>query len=198
MALIFIFYRTYFSDKEAIHSSEIMYSSLVKDLFTTSDTSSSKGRLLPTSKVKILNKTKGLVKIQIEGYRKANIPYAIYFVKGNRILLAGLRKDAKFKFKILETSEDEDGVKWEKVSFEAFTKDKNLTKDLDFLYAKAKSIYYENCSMCHSANRIDQFSPNQWPSIIKSMITRTSMTKEEKYLVTQYLQKHARDIKKGE
>lgn len=181
-----------------LYANETMYTSSVKNLFEDSNTTSVKGRLLPTSKVKILEKQGNKVKIEIEGYIKDNISYAIYFSKGKRILVTGLSKNTKFDFKTISTSKDENEVEWKKVSFTAYTKNENFTKDLDSLYKKAYGIYTENCAMCHLAHPTSEFTANQWPSIVKSMISRTAMTKEQNYLVTQYLQKHAKDMKKGE
>ena len=181
-----------------LYANEITYTSSVKNLFETSDGSSSKGRLLPTSKIKILEKDGDKLKIEIEGYMKDGVNNAVYFSQGNRILVAGISKSAKFDFKTISTSKDEEGVEWQKVSFIAFTDNANLTDDLDGLYKNAQAIFDTNCALCHPGHPSTEFTANQWPSIVKSMVTRTAMTKEENYLVTQYLQKHASDIEKGE
>jgi nitrate/TMAO reductase-like tetraheme cytochrome c subunit len=181
-----------------LYASETMYTSSVKNLFESSDSSSSKGRLLPTSKVKVLETKGDNIKIELEGFMQEGIDNAVYFSQGKRILVAGLSKKSKFDFKTISTNKDENGVEWKKVTFTAFTKNDNLTEDLDSLYTKAQTIFNNNCAMCHPGHATSEFTANQWPSIVKSMITRTAMTKDENYLVTQYLQKHAKDMKKGE
>ena len=57
---------------------------------------------------------------------------------------------------------------------------------------------HKQFALCHPGHPSTEFTANQWPSIVKSMVTRTAMTKEENYLVTQYLQKHAKDMNQGE
>lgn len=134
-------------------------------------------------------------KIEIEGFRKAGVSNAIYFVKGKRILVAGLSKSGKFDIKKLSSSKDKNGVEWDKVVLTAYTKNDKLTKDLKPLYNKANSLYKNNCAICHPAHPVGEFSANQWPSMFKAMVNRTAIPKQERYLVTQYLQKHAKDMK---
>lgn len=181
-----------------LYANEITYTSTVKNLFETSDGSSSKGRLLPTSKIKVLEKEGNKLKIEIEGYMKDGVNSAVYYSQGNRILVAGLSKSSNFEFKTISTAKDEEGVEWQKVSFVAFTDTENLTDDLDGLYKNAQAIFDTNCALCHPGHPSSEFTANQWPSVVKSMIARTAMTKDENYLVTQYLQKHAKDMKVGE
>lgn len=180
----------------SLFASDATYTSSVKNLFESANGSSSKGRLLPTSKIKILEKQGDKIKIELEGYMKDGVNSAVYYSVGNRILVAGISKSAKFDFKTISTSKDEEGVEWQKVSFVAFTENDNLTDDLDGLYKKAQAIFDTNCALCHPGHPSSEFTANQWPSIIKSMIGRTAMTKDENYLVTQYLQKHAKDMQK--
>ncbi|QDF29283.1 cytochrome C [Halarcobacter anaerophilus] len=179
----------------SLYGSEIMYSSSVKNLFETSDSTTRKGRLLPTSEVKILEKKGNRVKIEMEGYMKSGVSTAIYFVKGKRILVAGLSKSGNFDIKKISSSKDENAVEWEKVVLTAYTKNSNLTKDLDSLYSKAQELFKNNCSICHPAHPVNEFTANQWPSMFKAMVNRTAIQKQDRYLVTQYLQKHAKDMK---
>lgn len=179
----------------SLYANEIMYTSSVKNLFVSSNSNSVKGRLLPTSKVNVLQKNGDKIKVEIEGYRKQSVKNAIYFVKGKRILVAGLSKSGKFAIKVLSIKKDDKNVIWEKVSLIAFMKNDNLVKDLDSLYVKAQDLYKNNCSICHPAHPEHEFTANQWPSMFKAMVNRTAINKKDRYLVTQYLQKHAKDIK---
>ena len=43
--------------------------------------------------------------------------------------------------------------------------------------------------MCHALHNINEYNANQWPSILKSMLSRTVMDKKDRFLVSQYLQK---------
>ena len=82
-----------------LYANEITYTSSVKDLYETVDSSKSKGRLLPTSKIKILEENGDKIKIEIEGYVKEDLSNAVYFSIGPRILVAGLSKNGNFDIK---------------------------------------------------------------------------------------------------
>lgn len=179
----------------SLFASETMYTSSVKNLYENSTSSSVKGRLLPTSKITILKRNNDKIKIEVQGYMKEGVPNAIYFVKEKRILVAGLSKSANFDIKILSTKKNLSGVNWSKVTLTAYTKDNNLTKDLDSLYSKAQQLFKNNCAICHPAHPVGEFTANQWPSMFKAMVNRTAIPKMDRYLVTQYLQKHAKDMK---
>lgn len=179
----------------SLYASQTMYVSSVENLFETADSTARKGRLLPTSKVEVVDTIGTKVKVEIEGFRKVGVPNAIYYVKGQRILMAGLSKKNDFDIKKISSSKDADGIEWEKVVLTAYTNKNSLVDKLDTLYSTAESLYKNNCSICHPAHPIDEFTANQWPSMFKAMVNRTAITKTEGYLVTQYLQKHAKDMK---
>lgn len=173
----------------SLFAGEVLYVKAVKNISNGADLSAS-GRLLPTSKVEVLEKIGDKVKIKIEGYVKKGRENAVYFVPKKRILVSALKKGSGYKL----TTLSKDG-EWEKVSFEAYTKNDNFTKDLKALYANANKLFSENCGLCHALHPTTEFTANQWPSMIKAMKSRTPLTKDQNFLVTQYLQKHSRDMK---
>lgn len=174
---------------QSLFAGEIMYANSVKNVSTAVD-SPVNGRILPTSKVEILEKVGDKIKVQIEGFVKKGRENAIYFVPKKRILVAALKKGGGYKLKTV--SQDGD---FEKVSFTAYTTNDNLTKDLPALYKKANRLFSENCGLCHALHPTTEFTANQWPSMIKAMKSRTPLTKDQVFLVTQYLQKHSKDMK---
>lgn len=178
-----------------LEAGSVKYASATKALFETEDSASLKGKLMPTVKMDILEEKNGKLKIKVEGYIKGNVTRIVYFVKGKRIMSAVLSKGSKFKFQKLSTSKDANGNEWTKISFVAYTKSDNLSDSLTDLYGKAKKLYSTKCAICHPAHASEDRVANQWPSVLKGMIKRTPMTKEDGYLVTQYLQKHAKDMK---
>jgi trimethylamine-N-oxide reductase cytochrome c-type subunit TorC len=50
--------------------------------------------------------------------------------------------------------------------------------------------------MCHSLHEVNHYTANQWPSLFQSMISRTPIENDDVWMITQYLQKHASDMKK--
>lgn len=164
-------------------ANEIVYSDVVKSLYADKSDKKAIGRLLPTAPVEILEKDGDMLKIKIEGYIQDDVSKAIYFSEGKRILTAAFGKNAAVDVKVLEKGA------WSKVSVEAYTDDKDFYKELKPIMDRAAGIYTESCSMCHALHSINEYNANQWPSILKSMLSRTVMDKKDRFLVSQYLQK---------
>ncbi|PAF47179.1 hypothetical protein BKH41_07820 [Helicobacter sp. 12S02232-10] len=197
-----------------LEASDSVYAGIVKPLYSTQNSQKVIGKLLPTSEVKIIKKSGNKVLLSFQGYIQKGIPNAIYFTMGQRILVAGLIKNADVPFKILKTQaakESQTGdskislshlkpktgkdaqTLYQKISVELWSDDGGFSSDLKSLYSKADSLYSQNCSICHALHQPTEFKANQWPAVIRSMSSRTGLNKDEIYLVTQYLQKHASD-----
>ncbi|WP_141048060.1 cytochrome C [Aliarcobacter cryaerophilus] len=178
----------------SLFSSEDWYVGSVKNLYENSKSSDIKGRLLPTSKIEVLDEVDGRYKVKISGFAKDKEEFALYYSYKNRILVAGLSKTSNFDIVSSKKVELKEFENFKKLEIIAFVDKDNLTKDLNSLYAKADELYKNNCGICHSAHDKKEFTANLWPSVMKSMLSRTAITKEENYLVVQYLQKHAKDM----
>ena len=91
-----------------LYANESAYTSSVKNLYESAQSTKVKGRLLPTSKIKVLEDYGDMLKIEFEGYMKEGISNAVYYSIGPRILVAGLSKKGKFDFEVIKTSKDEE------------------------------------------------------------------------------------------
>lgn len=151
------------------------------------------GRLLPSVEVEILGKSGDRTKVAFSGYIQKGNEGAIYYAVNRRILVAGLSKNAKLDFETLDSVMDE-GKEWLKVKVALETDEKGFTSDIAGLYKKAETMYADNCSICHKLHGKKEFSANQWPSVINSMLSRTAISKDDSYLLIQYLQKNAKDM----
>ncbi|WP_418184780.1 cytochrome C [Aliarcobacter vitoriensis] len=177
-----------------LFANDILYVSSVKNLYETSQSSVSKGRILPTSKIEILDEVDNRYKVKVVGYVKEEVEYALYFTYKNRILVAGLSKNNNFEVINSKKVDDKEFSDFKELEIIAYIDKDNLTKDLNALYKKANELYSNNCGICHSAHDKKEFVANLWPSVMKSMLSRTALTKEDNYLVVQYLQKHSKDM----
>ena len=151
------------------------------------------GKILPTAEIKVLQEEGSRVKVQINGYQDGNSP-ALYFIAGKRILNAAFDRKAEIDFKKIKTQKV-DGKNYTLVETQVWMDKKYLTSKSKPLFDRAKNLFEQNCSMCHSLHQPKEFSANQWPSMFKSMAGRTSIDKKDYQLVIQYLQKNAKDIK---
>lgn len=114
--------------------------------------------------------------------------YIIFFSNKDRIKLA--RIDESFIKNLVEvkTMEDELGVLWKKVQLEVtFKKNAKLTTDENSLWTQENELYLR-CGSCHNLHDEKEFTPNQWPQIMKTMQNNAGFTKKEAKSVSLFLQ----------
>lgn len=165
------------------YGAEVSYSNSIKMLYASPTDSKVIGKLLPTSKVEILEKTGDRVKVKIEGFVQKGKEQAIYFVEGKRILVAAFKKADMPELKVEKKGD------WDQVSLVTYTTNSDFEADLKPMMERAAKMYSENCSMCHALHDINDYNANQWPSVFKSMVNRTGIEKNDRFLITEYLQK---------
>ena len=168
------------------------YSAKVKQLYLP-EQPKAVGRLLPTAEVKILGDSGDKVEIEISGWIEDGVPSAVYFAPNRRILVAGINKSTQYKFDDGKSVED-GGKKWIQIKAKFLTEKDGFSDDVDSMYKSAEEMFNTNCSICHKLHDKKEFNANQWPSMINSMLSRTAISKEESYLLIQYLQKNAKDM----
>ncbi|MGX2982473.1 hypothetical protein [Helicobacter sp. 23-1045] len=172
------------------------YATKVKQLYLP-NAQKAVGRLLPSVEVKMLGekdgKKDGKVEVEISGWIEDGVPNAVYFVPNRRILVAGIDKKAQYDFTQIDSIE-EGGKKWILIKAKFLTEKDGFGDDLEAMYKSAEEMYQTNCSICHKLHDKKEFNANQWPSMINSMLSRTAISKEESYLLIQYLQKNAKDM----
>lgn len=168
------------------------YASKVKSLYLPEQTKAV-GRLLPTAEVKVIGESGDKVEVEISGWIEDGVPSAVYFVPNRRILVAGINKSTKYDFTTLDSIED-GGKKWLQIKAKFLSEKDGFSEDLEAMWKSAEEMYVANCAICHKLHEKTEFSANQWPSMINSMLSRTAISKDESYLLIQYLQKNAKDM----
>ncbi len=177
------------------YAGDVKYASKVKSLYKDGS-DKVVGRLLPTAQVEVLEQKGDKVLLRIEGYAQADKQVALYFVPNRRILNAGFSKNADVEFKITESfKESESKQEWVKASVELWSENADLVESVEPLYKEAQELF-GNCSVCHALHPPKEFNANQWPSVVKSMKSRVGYDSNQEYLVSQYLQKNAKDMPK--
>lgn len=166
---------------------ELVYPNTVKSVYLDESKSKVAGRLLPTNGIEILSKNTNLVKFRIKGYQNPGVSNVIYAKNGERILALAFAKTAKPEIKIIKKGENSS---WNEVSVVAFTTDGDFENSVEPMFAKAKQLYSDNCSMCHTLHDVNHYNANQWPSLFNAMVARTPIEKADHWLVIEYLQKH--------
>lgn len=177
----------------ALFAGDVMYS--IKDKPVYSDATSTKviGKLLPTNAIEVLGEEGDRVKFKIKGYQNPTAPNVIYFTDKARIFSLAFSKTATPDIKVDVKGEN---GKWNSVSVDAYTSKSDLESKVEPMMEKAQKLYSDNCSICHTLNTADHFTANQWPATFRGMSDRTPIQKDEVWLVIEYLQKNASDMKK--
>lgn len=170
-----------------VFASEISYATKVKSVYLSPDDTKVAGRLLPTNAINILEDGKKLVKFEIKGFQNPSSPNIIYHNDGTRILALAFSKTSKPDIKVVKSGKD--GA-WNEVKVVAYTTKGDFEKDLNPMFEKASNLYKSNCSMCHALHDINHYNANQWPALFRSMVDRTPIEKDDRWLVIEYLQKH--------
>ena len=171
-----------------------MYSESVKDVFLDPTSAKSIGKLLPTNAVNIIQTSGDMVKLSVKGYQNSEVANVIYFSSTERIIAVAFAKTAKPEIKLIKKGEN---GKWDEVEAIVYTKKDGFTSDINSLFSKAQTLYKESCGVCHALPQTTHFKANQWPSLLKSMIGRTAIGKDDEWLVSQFLQKHSSDVNLG-
>ena len=79
-------------------------------------------------------------------------------------------------------------MKWKNVELNFEVKDPSAIKNTkDGLWATEEELYLR-CSSCHVAKKLEEYTINQWPNVVKTMSDRASFSKDETRLVGSYLQ----------
>ena len=172
----------------------LVYSDEVLSLYSYQNDKKISGRLLPTNAFEVLKEEGDKVFIKITGYVNPKAPSVIYYNDYQRIIVAAFSKNTKLDFSQKTASKS---GKWDKVSLEIWADKKEFAKDNQAMLAKAKEQFTNNCGICHALHREKEFNANAWPAIFKSMADRTGIEKKDRWLVIEYLQKNAKDFKKG-
>lgn len=149
------------------------------------------GKILPTNGFEIIKKGEDKSLVKLTGWTKNSVNRILYFSKGKRIIVAVFSKKAKFEINTLKTEKVKKD-EWSNVEFTTWIENKNFNPDLDSIYGQANDLLQKNCGLCHAVHDTKEFDANQWPSVIKAMFPRTPLSKEDKLLITAYVQKHAK------
>lgn len=177
----------------SLFANQTLYSTVVKPVYLNETTDVVAGKLLPTNGIEVLQTTNKRIKFSIKGYQNPDVANVIYYSDGQRILALAFAKTKAPKFELIKKGEN---GSWNEVRVVAYTNDGNFTDNLNLLFEKAKKQYQDSCSICHAMHQPTHYSANQWPALIKSMISRTPIDKKDEWTITQYLQKHSKDIQK--
>lgn len=169
---------------------KVQYAEVTLKSYSLPTDKKASGKVLPTTPLEVLKVEGDKALVKLTGWNKGKLKRILYFSQGVRIISAAFSKKAKIKTETL-TPKGDDGA-WSQVTVTTWVDNKNLIDNIKPLFEKAQSLLETNCGLCHAVHPTEEFNANQWPAVIKGMLSRTPLNKEEALLITQFAQKHAK------
>ena len=133
----------------------------------------------------------GMQAVTIEAWTQDGADSTLFAAAGRRIVLAKL-KDGTTRPPVLATMTDPYGNVWHQVRLIGFAPTADLVADQESVWGKARALYSKRCSACHALHHTNEFTANQWPTILKTMTKNAALQPDQAALITQYLQTHAK------
>ncbi|NLS11422.1 pentaheme c-type cytochrome TorC [Vibrio sp. SM6] len=168
-------------------------------VYFSADAKKEAGLINPASTVTVLEEKGDMVKVEIDGWRKAKgFGRVIQEDFGLNIATASLLKEASTDSNVITTGEkkvDElTGLPWEKVAATVWMKKESSLNDVTPIWEKARESYNTNCSVCHTQPAEAHFDANTWPGMFDGMLAFVNFDTDSEALVLKYLQKHSSDF----
>lgn len=179
---------------------------------------------LAATDLAVVERKPGWLKVTVSGWIKDQNRKIIYAVEGKDIVVASLGRKATdlvreavaaqppFEGMVIKASaqtgmagmtgaeaeatsqaEGGEGV-WSKVSFTAWTEDKDIVDDRKRIWTYAAEFNELICGKCHVPYAPKAFEANAWPGHLKDMKRYADLEKESARLLAAYLQYNAKDI----
>ena|ERR1022692_3296852 len=179
----------------AVADTNEMYVRSLTPVYSDGSGSASIGSLMPGTPVALKSAPKpgaAHVVVMIDGWSIQGADSVVYSAEGQRIILATLGASAIAQRKVLTHNRDAYGTVWNHVEFSAAIDPARLIPDVSSVWAAAHTIYTARCSACHALHAPTEFTANQWPGILTTMVRNAALDPNQAALVRQYLQTHAR------
>ena len=150
------------------------------------------GSLTPGTPVTPAGGGASLVQVTLDGWSLAGAGSVVYAMLGERIILATLTAGGTAGRKVVGESKDSYGNAWRHVEISGWVRKEALVPDVGVVWAAAEKLYDARCSACHALHEPTEFTANQWPPILHTMVKNAALDPEQAALVTKYLQMHAK------
>ncbi|MFM5402881.1 pentaheme c-type cytochrome TorC [Aeromonas veronii] len=188
-------YATLVNDTQEAPAAETLYNLGEKDLYASEQSSDPVGKLLPASRIDVVDRSGDRLKVTIEGWRESDGKGRVLSeYMGKRVFVATIRDELKASEKVLKQETDSaTHIKWEQVQVQAWVDGKGFESSLKPIWDYAGEMYKSTCNSCHGAPDPAHFTANGWISGLKAMSAYYRLSKEEERTLLKYLQNHAAD-----
>ncbi|WNK20819.1 NapC/NirT family cytochrome c [Halomonas piscis] len=176
-------------------SPETLYPIRQHALFEHRDDSTPMARLLPSTPLDIIEQDGDWRQVRVNGYQPPDADRILYRHPGKRILSASIADAGQQR---LSVEADDNDAGWERAQLTGWVKADAMVADAQAIWDYGEELNNAYCGSCHSVKGPKDYTANQWPSMVDAYADRTSISDNDKALLTFYLQTHASDMPKQE
>jgi len=151
------------------------------------------GTVLPGAALSVLASDGDFAQVSITGWSPTGGERYLFKAVAQRISLAKLTRAGAATRQVIGSAEDDWGSDWDQVTVTGWVARADLAADIETVWNEASPLYFGRCSRCHSLRRPEEFTANQWPTVLKIMTKRAGFNADQAALVTMLLQYHAKD-----
>jgi hypothetical protein len=153
------------------------------------------GQLTLATKVTAIEDQGDATLVELVGWSMEAGPSVVFYSQDKRIQVATLTEEGQAAREILETMEDEFGTTYAQVRVRGTVASADLAATPEDIWAAGRDVSASACGGCHTVHPPEDFTANQWPGTISSMVPSfVSLPDDELELLTKYLQYHAKDM----
>ncbi len=153
------------------------------------------GMVTPATKLDTIDSSGDLTKVRLKGWSAFGAESVFFQQMGKRIVEAYLEESVVSNVKKGKVKKDIYETEWNESSIVGWVSTSDITSSKKEIWDKANNLFNERCGGCHQPHPAHEFTANQWPNIVKAMKDRAGLTSDDQWLLTKYMQNHAKDIK---
>lgn len=153
------------------------------------------GTITPATKLDSIGTSGNMTKVRLKGWSAFGAESVVFQQMGKRIILAFLEESTIPNIKKGKVKKDVYESEWNESSIVGWVNTADIISSQKVIWEKAHTLFSERCGGCHQPHPAHEFTANQWPNIVKAMKDRAGLTSDDQWLLTKYMQNHAKDIK---
>lgn len=153
------------------------------------------GTITPATQLETIDSSAKLTKVRLKGWSAFGAESVVFQQMGKRIILAFLEESTIPNIKKGKVKKDVYESEWNESSIVGWVNTADIISSQKVIWEKAHTLFSERCGGCHQPHPAHEFTANQWPNIVKAMKDRAGLTSDDQWLLTKYMQNHAKDIK---
>jgi nitrate/TMAO reductase-like tetraheme cytochrome c subunit len=176
----------------SVHAAlQMLFARNLAPLFASAQGDAAIGSITPGTAAQLAAPSTARGMITLTGWSQQGGETVVYSAVGQRIVLATLTTAGLSHRKVMQTTHDAYGNTWDHVQVTGYVDSTNLVPDVNTVWSAARQLYAARCSACHALRATTDFTANQWPGVLETMIKRAALNPEQAALIRQYLQTHA-------